>query len=122
MKKKILSVLAIVAASSCASYAFAYGALAIDENQGDQYGFAYNYASSGEAQNRALSECGSGCSIVKTFSSGCAAYAADQAYGSTVYGWGTGSGSGQAQSTAMQYCQSNGGSQCVVRAWGCNSN
>ncbi len=46
----------------------AAGALAIDENQGDQYGFAYDYAS------------------------------------------------------VLQYCASYGGSQCIVRSWGCNSN
>lgn len=98
----------------------ANGALAIDENQGDQYGFAYGHSSIGAAQQRALSECGSGCSIVNTFSSGCAAYAADQSYGSTAYGWGKAGSASQAKNTALSYCRSNGGSQCVVRSWGCN--
>ena len=120
--KRIMFVLSILLFSFSASNAFAYGALAIDGNQGEQYGFSYNYSSSAEAESRALDECGSGCSIVNTFSNGCAAYAADQAYGSTAYGWGTASGSSQAQNTAMQYCRSNGGTQCIIRAWGCNSN
>jgi len=104
------------------SQAVANGALAIDSNQGQYYGFAYDYASMGEAQNRALQECGQGCRIVHSFSSGCAAYAADQAHGSTAYGWGTASTSGQAQSLAMSYCRNQGGGQCIVRVWGCNSN
>lgn len=106
--------------AAVASHAHASGALAIDSNQGQQYGFAYNYATIDEASQRALSECGDGCHIVETFEQGCAAYAADQTPGSTVYGWGTASDSGNAQSTALQYCQSNGGNQCIVRVWGCN--
>lgn len=98
----------------------AAGALAIDSNQGQQYGFAYNYSTIDEASQRALSECGAGCSVVETFDQGCAAYAADQAEGSTAYGWGTAADGGSAQNYALQYCQSNGGSQCIVRSWGCN--
>ena len=75
-----------------------------------------------DAKQKALNECGGGCNIVKTFTSGCAAYAADQASGSTAYGWGTASNSGTAQNTALNYCRQSGGngSKCVVRAWGCN--
>ncbi len=99
----------------------AAGALAIDSNQGDQYGFAFDYATISEAEARAISECGSNCSIVQTFESGCAAYAADQTSQSTIYGWATSDSSGDAQNTALQYCASQGGAQCIVRAWGCNS-
>lgn len=120
--KKTITFFATLVIFCFSSNVFANGALAIDSNQGDQYGFSYDYSSIGEAQNRALSECGRGCRVVKTFSSGCAAYAADQSYGSTVYGWGTASSSSQAKNTALQYCRSHGGTQCVVRAWGCNSN
>ena len=102
-------------------HALANGALAIDSNQGDQYGFSYNHPSMGAAEQRALSECGSGCSVVLRFSSGCAAYAADQARGSTAYGWGTAGSGGAAQSTAMNECRSRGGRSCQVRTWGCNS-
>ena len=114
--------LVLLLSMAMASVAGANGALAIDSNQGDQYGFSYDYSSMSEAQSRALSECGYGCRVVQTFSSGCAAYAADQARGSTAYGWGTAYSGGQAQNTALQYCRSQGGQQCTVRAWGCNSN
>ncbi|WP_133513333.1 DUF4189 domain-containing protein [Candidatus Thiosymbion oneisti] len=104
------------------STALANGALAIDGNQGSQYGFSYDYPTMSDARDRALQECGSGCYIVKTFSNGCAAYAADQAHGSTVYGWATASSSSRARSEALRYCGNYGGANCIVRVWGCNSN
>jgi len=114
--------LLVVFVVSFSTMAQAAGALAIDENQGDQYGFAYDYASISEASDRALAECGGNCSVVQVFETGCAAYAADQAAGSTIYGWATSNDEGDAQYQALQYCASYGGSQCIVRSWGCNSN
>jgi hypothetical protein len=102
--------------------ALANGALAIDSNQGDQYGFSYNHPSMGAAEQRAVSECGRGCSVVLRFSSGCAAYAADQARGSTAYGWATAGSGGAAQNAALNECRQRGAGRanCTVRAWGCN--
>lgn len=124
MEKKMNNILylMIFAMLTYTSLASANGALAIDGNQGSRYGFSYDYRTMSDAQNRAKQECGSGCYVVKTFSSGCAAYAADQAYGSTAYGWGTASSSGEAKNTALEYCRNYGGSNCIVRVWGCNSN
>ena len=101
--------------------AFAAGALAIDSNQGEQYGFAYDYPDLGQAGARALSECGAGCQVVLQFESGCGAYAADQSGGSTAYGWATDDSSSAAQQGALAQCQSQGGSSCTVRTWGCNA-
>ena len=53
------------------------GALAIDERQGEQWGWAVDYETAAAAQERALRECGSGCSVVLTFDR-CGAFAADQ--------------------------------------------
>lgn len=100
--------------------AMAAGALAIDSNQGDQYGWAEGYATTSEATQRALSECGSGCQIVMRYSSGCGAYAADQSSRSSVFGTGTDSSGGAAQSRALSMCQSYGGRNCTIRAWSCN--
>ena len=95
------------------------GALAIDERQGDRYGWAVDYETAGTAGQRALSECGAGCSVVLTFER-CAAYAADQDAGSTAYGWGESydSASG-ARQRALAECGTRG-SGCTVRVWGCN--
>ena len=101
----------------------AEGALAIDTNQGTQYGWAVNYPTQADADRRALNECGYNCTIVMRFSNSCAAYAADQNRASTAYGWAYGfSSSSAAQNGAMRECQNRGGSgsYCIVRAWGCD--
>lgn len=98
-----------------------FGALAIDSNQGSKWGWAVDYSSQTDANKRALQECGGNCKIVKTFAGGCAAYAADQTTGSTVWGWGTNSTSAAAQNRAKSECIKQGGLSCVVRVWGCNS-
>ena len=96
------------------------GALAVDERQGDQYGWAVDYETSGAAQASALRECGAGCSVVLTFER-CAAYAADQDSDSTAVGWSESYGSAAgARQAALAECGSRGGSGCVVRVWGCN--
>lgn len=122
MKRTALPKLAACAllALGLSGQALANGALAIDSNQGDQYGFSYNHPSMGAAEQRALNECGRGCSVVLRFSSGCAAYAADQSRGSSIYGWYRAGSGGEAQNGAMNECRSRGGRSCQVRAWGCN--
>ena len=98
------------------------GALAIDERQGDQWGWAVDYGTAAAAQERALGECGPGCSVVLTFGR-CAAYAADQDADSTAVGWAEAYASADvARRAALSECRSRGGgSGCIVRAWGCNS-
>ena len=110
---------AFVCLSASAAAQTLVGALAIDEGQGDQYGWAVDYETVGTAGQRALSECGSGCSVVLTFER-CAAYAADQDAGSTVYGWAESyDSSAGARQRALAECGSRG-SGCTVRVWGCN--
>ena len=109
-----------VCMASSAAAQTSVGALAIDEGQGDQYGWAVDYETMGAARQRALSACGSGCSVVLTFER-CAAYAADQEAGSTAFGWGESYGSSvDARQRALSECGSRGGSSCTVRVWGCN--
>ena len=106
-------------ASSAAAQA-PVGALAVDERQGDQYGWAVDYETAGAAQAAALGECGAGCSVVLTFER-CAAYAADQDTDSTAVGWSESYGSAAAaQQAALSECSSRGGTGCIVRVWGCN--
>ena len=96
------------------------GALAIDERQGDQYGWAVDYETTAAAQARASRECGAGCSVVLTFDR-CAAYAADQDVNSTAVGWAESHDSAaSARRAALSECSSRGGSGCTVRVWGCN--
>ena len=96
------------------------GALAVDERQGDQYGWAVDFETAASARSRALGECGSGCSVVLTFER-CAAYAADQDANSTAVGWAESYGSAEgARGAALSECGSRGGSGCTVQVWGCN--
>ena len=96
------------------------GALAVDERQGDQWGWAVDYETAGAAHGASLRECGPGCSVVLTFAR-CAAYAADQDAASTAVGWAESYASAnEAQQAALGECSSRGGSGCTVRVWGCN--
>ena len=97
------------------------GALAIDEGQGDQYGWTVDHQTAAAAREAALGECGAGCSVVLTFDR-CGAYAADQDNAATAFGWGESYASADgARQRALAECRSRGGSGCMVRAWGCNS-
>lgn len=97
-----------------------HGALAIDSKQGTSWGWAIDYPTASAATERALSECGNGCSIIMSFADECAAFAADQATGSTANGWAKGHGSGgDARARALAECANRGGNSCIVRAWGC---
>ena len=97
------------------------GALAIDERQGDRYGWAVDFETASAAQTMALQECGSGCSVVLTFGR-CAAYAADQDANSTAVGWAESFDSATgARQAALAECRARGsGTGCIVRVWGCN--
>ena len=120
--KSILYIAAVmVGMFAVVNNASAYASLAIDSNQGSRWGYSYDYDNARDAEIRALAECGQGCRVVKTFATGCGAYAADQAYGGTAYGWGLASNKEQAQSIAMSYCRQYGGTECLVRVWACNS-
>lgn len=112
---------ATLAAACLGSAVHSEGALAIDENQGDQWGWAAGYSTTFEAQKIALAECGAGCEIVVTFSEGCAAYAADQTQGSTVFGYSYNYATrAQAEQRAMLECRARDGQACIVRVWGCH--
>ena len=112
---------AVVCLSAPATAQAPVGALAIDERQGDQYGWAVDYETAAAAGTTALSECGSGCSVVLTFGR-CAAYAADQDADSTAVGWAESFASADgARQAALGECGSRGGTGCIVRVWGCNS-
>ena len=122
MKKPIFRITLLAACLAAASPVMnAEGSLAIDSNQGPAYGFSYNYRSVAEADQHALNDCGGNCQVVEHFSGECAAYAADQASGSTATGWGKASTGGAAQSRAMSECAGRGGTRCIVRAWGCDN-
>ena len=110
-----LVLFALVYTMSSAAAQPLVGALAVDERQGDQYGWAVDYETAAAAQAAALRECGGGCRVVLTFER-CAAYAADQDAGSTAVGWAESfASSSSAQQAALSACSSRGGTGCIVR-------
>ena len=116
----VAAVLALVAFASSAAAQSPMGALAIDQRQGDQWGWAVDYETTAAAREVALRECGTGCSVVLTFDR-CGAYAADQDNIATAFGWGESYASADgARQRALAECRSRGGSGCMVRVWGCN--
>ena len=121
--RKLLTTIGALAASLLTMECLAAGALAVDERQGDQWGWAIDYDTQAEADAHALRQCGQGCAIVARFNNTCMAFAADQARGSTAYGHGRAHTSGLAQTNALRFCRQHGGtnSTCVVRAWGCDT-
>ncbi|MCK5897625.1 MAG: caspase family protein [Methylococcales bacterium] len=98
-----------------------YAALAINGNQGDRWGFSADRFSASEANQQALLKCGSDCTVVKNFANGCGAYAADQASGSTIWGFAQGKTPEQAKDKALASCLYYKGTQCIIRVWVCNS-
>ena len=116
----VVAVLAVVVFMSPAATQFPVGALAVDERQGDHWGWAVDYETTAAARAVALRECGAGCSVVLTFDR-CGAYVADQDNASTAFGWAEAYASADAaRRRALAECRSRGGSGCVVRVWGCN--
>ena len=115
-----LVLFALVYTMSSAAAQTPVGALAVDERQGDQYGWAVDYETAAAAQAAALRECGGGCRVVLTFNR-CAAYAVDQDADNTAVGWAESfASSSSAQQAALSECNSRGGTGCIVRVWGCN--
>ena len=102
-----------------------YGSLAIDAINGNQYGWAINYDTQAEANQKALSECqkngGNQCHTVLWFKGGCAAYVVEPGNPS-LYGWGAADNRAEAERIAKQEARSRGASDLVVRVWGCNDN
>ncbi len=121
LKSLVVTVLAVVVFGSPTAAQSPVGALAIDERQGDQWGWAVDHETAAAAQGMALQECGPGCSVVLTFGR-CAAYAADQDADSTAVGWAESYDSAAgARQAALAECRSRGsGTGCIVRVWGCN--
>ena len=121
LRSLVVTVLAVVVFGAPTAAQSPVGALAIDERQGDQWGWAVDHETAAAAQGMALQECGPGCSVVLTFGR-CAAYAADQDADSTAVGWAESYDSAAgARQAALAECRSRGsGTGCIGRVWGCN--
>jgi hypothetical protein len=119
VRRLMIAVVAAAAALASAPSAFAFGALAIDDNHGTRQGIAVNEISPEAARANALAKCGDGCRVVVTFESTCAAFAADQTPGSPIASWGYALAAPRAEAFALGRCERQGGMDCSVRVMAC---
>jgi hypothetical protein len=121
MSKNWIRLFLLVCGIVLSAQALANGAIAIDHAKGNRWGVAYDHPNMASAEQRALNECGRGCKVVLRFPRGCGAYSIDRTKGSTVYAWAGDNSRAAAERQAMAGCRNRGGTQCMIRAWGCNS-
>ncbi len=118
-KAALVTAICLAAIQTAGAQGDKHGSLAIDQNNGDLYGWAIDYDTQSEADARALSECGRDvCRIVLRFAGGCGAYAVERG-NPTLYGWGTSSTRAAAESRALAEARNRGGRNLVIRVWGC---
>ena len=88
-----------------------HGAIALNSST-RAYGYAFNAGSRRIAQQRAVRQCGAGCTPVLAFRNGCGALA----LGSSDYGAASADTRPTAQRKALLQCRHE---DCVVVAWAC---
>jgi hypothetical protein len=96
-----------------------YGAIAYSNTTG-AYGYSYDYASRGQAEERSMAECtkrGSGCKVVLWFRNACGALATGRNFG---YGFAWATTRGESEQVALRYCGKYT-SECKVAAWVCTT-
>ncbi len=104
---------------SCGAAAHGEGALAIGAC--GAYGQAYDYRTEAHARANALAQCaGSGCRVVTTMRSGCAAFSIDANAPCGAFGYAVADRLGRAENDALKQCYKYGGRTCVIRAWACD--
>ncbi len=74
------------------------------------------------AQSEAMQKCAkTGCKVIASTKLNCAAFAVDMRNACGSYGFAAASRLGPAQNTALRQCYSNGGKDCVIRAFVCDA-
>jgi hypothetical protein len=117
--KTVMKTLVLVMLGLCSvPSSYAVGALARNAGNNDS-AVVVNKGTREDAIHDAILACGSDCEIVTTFQNSCVAYAADHKTNSTVYGYGQASDSHQAGESALDQCQTRGGS-CTIMSSGCD--
>lgn len=98
----------------------AAGALAIGPC--GAYGFAFDHAGTEGARAEAMRKCtGKGCKVVASMSMNCAAFAVDMRNACGSFGFASAARLGPAQNAALKQCYTNGGKDCVIRAFVCDA-
>ena len=86
------------------------------------YGYAFDYSRIDAAEKEAMRKCtAKGCRVVTAMKRNCAAFAVDLKNACGAYGYASAARLALAQNTALQQCYGNGGKECVIRAFACDS-
>jgi hypothetical protein len=83
-----------------------------------RFGWAVDQPTEAQATQKALADCGPGCTARLNWHNGCGAYAEGQQ--NIHYGWAIGPTKEGAQSAALSACSGRGGKNCTIRNWACN--
>lgn len=111
---------AAMALASIVNPARAGGAIAIGPCAA--YGYAFDFRDLADAEAAALKKCAEpGCKVAVTVKRGCAAFAIDGRNACGAHGYASAARLGLAQNMALKECHSNGGRECVIRAWACDA-
>jgi hypothetical protein len=98
----------------------ANGSLVLNPQRTYAYGWAISRVSQSVADSEAILRCSGSCGVVHHFSHTCAAYAADLTPHASANGWAQNRSLADAESMALHECRAQGGTRCIVLAWGCD--
>ena len=119
---RVFARIAVAGAISVAAIGLVQAAGALAVGACGAYGFAFDYSRTDAAQTEAMRKCsGRGCRVVAHMKRNCAAFAVDMRDACGSYGFASAARLGPAQNTALRQCYSNGGKDCVIRAFVCDA-
>jgi hypothetical protein len=85
------------------------------------HGLADDFEQVEDVNDAALGQCSGDCKVAAPMRGNCAALSVDMRNACGAFGYAAAPRLGQAQNTALRYCYRNGGKDCVIRAWVCDS-
>ena len=111
-----VAALGLIASAASAS-AQDWGAVLVSPDGG--YGWSIDNWTEDDALDDAMDGCGGACTDGFSFQGGCGAIAIDEYSG--LWYWGTGLFQDFAESSAIESCLGDGGGNCYIEVWACNS-
>ncbi len=86
------------------------------------YGYAFDYRNAEAARTAAAGKCnGAGCKVVMMLRHSCAAFAIDGHRPCGPHGYASARRLGEAENVALTSCYQYGGTDCVIRAFACDT-
>ncbi len=112
---RVLAAIAILSLGLVSSPVWAEGAIA--QGRDGRVGISYNFRHRGEAEERALEECGGYCRVIARFENTCASIATGRGGG---FGWARRERLHWADEAALENCRAEGNRSCAIQVHGCD--